>query len=277
MVTAITFYVNPSIDSVPAVAGDSAKSYRIGLPGFTLGTPNENGRVYLPFHAGWMPYPQINDSIIGKVWNDKGYVTYQKVVLSEDVTKGLELHYDKPDSFMAFSANVRKLIDQTGLSGKIMVETHKLSNPAIKDTAFLDTALAGHYFHAFNVEKLNVHHGDSMLSVFSKGVSVIPIRWQVDTILGRAKLIADTLKFLGTGTNEGLENKVQKAGVLVAPNPTTGLVKFKEKAKGMLYDATGREILSFDAEQVDIRKYPNGIYFYIDEKKKQAGRIILIK
>lgn len=276
MVTAITFYVNPSVDSVPAVSGDSAKSYRFGLPGYTLGTPNEYGRVYLPFHSGWMPYPQINDSIIAVVWNKDGYTTHQKVVLNDDITKGLELHYDKPDSLMAFSANVRKLIDLTGLPGKILVETYKISNPTLRDTALLDTSLNGHYFHAFNVEELNVHHGDSMLSLFSKGPTVIPVRWQVDTTLGRAKLIADTLRFTGVGATENLESKLGKTQVLITPNPTNGLIRFGEKAKGIIYDATGKKVMTVNAENVDLEKRPDGIYFYVDDRK-QTRKIILVK
>ncbi len=262
-VTAITRYVN---DSSPQ---DTTKSWRQGLPGETYGSPNEQGKIYLPFHGGWTPWPHMGDTISNETWNGNNRV-FGKVIINDDVSKGLELFYDnQSDTLLEHAPNVRKLIDETGLTDPILAISYKNNNPALQCTTALDTALNGHFFHAYPIGALDIEPGDSITTEFTKGSTIIPVTFEVDTALGQAQLVADTIKFQSTGIKENLENKLHES-LIIKPNPATNYLTFGKNIEGFLYDASGKKVLSINSDRLDLRKadISSGIYFVVPDKYK---------
>jgi len=271
-VTAITRYVNGSAPQ------DTSRSWRPGLPGETYGSPNEQGKVYLPFHGGWQPWPHINDTIFNETWNGNNRA-FGKIIINGDVSKGLELFYDnQSDSLLEHAANIRKIIDETGIPGQILAISYKISNPALQCTTALDTALNGHFFHAYPLGALDIQPGDSIETDITKGSIVYPIIFKVDTSLGQAQLVADTIKLQSTGTKEK-NNKLEN--LIIKPNPATNYIVFGKQFNGSLYDVSGKRISSIDAEKgqrinLDV---PTGIYYLIGKKQEleKPKKIIIVK
>lgn len=262
-VTAIEGYENPSVDSVYA---DSIRSWRDGLPGETRGLVNqETGYFYLPFHAGWQPWPRINDTINIEGWKWVGgqkYIGKVKVVLDEDVSKTLEFHLDKLDSLYGFTPNGIVVRDETGLPGQPIGITYKVSNPSLACTTYIDTGTQHSSDFYQNIEPLDVGEGDSMITEIRKGSIVKYFSWVVTNELWQAKKIFDEVTLRPTRVEE-VKNKGLESKLYVWPTISRGIVYTNMEGKKGVYRVDGSKVSEHYGKYIILQE--RGIYFIIDK------------